>query len=133
MGRSAQVATTLPSWSFPHVTTRVQHMHSRIAKIAFITAITEAVTLIAINIMAISRETYTEGVGIVPSGVGLFAIISLLILLSSALWILLLLITLTRRKDIDSGGRLILGVSLLARVFIVSVQLYVIFSAPHYS
>lgn len=133
MGRSAQVATTLPSWSFPHVTTRVQHMHSRIAKIAFITAITEAVTLIAINIMAISRETYTEGVGIVPSGVGLFAIILLLILLSSALWILLLLITLTRRKDIDSGGRLILGVSLLARVFIVSVQLYVIFSAPHYS
>lgn len=108
-------------------------MHSRIAKIAFITAITEAVTLIAINIMAISRETYTEGVGIVPSGVGLFAIILLLILLSSALWILLLLITLTRRKDIDSGGRLILGVSLLARVFIVSVQLYVIFSAPHYS
>ncbi|WP_439890185.1 hypothetical protein ACS7SF_13090 [Ralstonia sp. 25C] len=127
------MATTLPSWPFPHVTTTVQHMHSRIAKIAFITAITEAVTLIAINIMATSRETYTEGVGIVPSGVGLFAIILLLILLSSALWILLLLITLTRRKDIDSGGRLILGVSLLARVFIVSVQLYVIFSAPHYS
>lgn len=44
-----------------------------VAKVAFVSAIAEAVILIAINELAITRDSYVEGTGIVPSGVAFFS------------------------------------------------------------
>lgn len=104
-----------------------------VAKVAFVAAIAEAFILIAINELAITRDSYVEGTGIVPSGVAFFSIALVFIIFSSILWILFLLVALIQCGYANSqGGKLMLAGSFLVRICMVSAQLYVIFSTPHY-